>query len=366
MIITIRAAIFLMLFSSRSAFHHVTHKRQNYYIPLARKTQTYNPRSQSQNTLLSSTTSDIEEYKNRNNIRDQVFSALSGCGGIKVTSVTARNLVNDLITTHSMTPVPADALGRSILCGLLLSNGMQAEQTFQLTVKGDGPLRGACSVVTGSGEARGYVGNSALNGFTLQEAVGSGTIQVVKNHPDWPQPFNGITEIRNGDIDRDVGIYLAESEQRSCALAAATSMNGILCTAAGGYLVEQLPGVESDALQKIEENLIKLVERDGGDTVPTQLMQHGLTPLEITEMILDGLGMKPLQQITPSLKCQCTDERLFRAIRLLPKEDVEEIMSKNDGISARCEFCAKEYRMSPKLIMERLAQATGDPARDEI
>lgn len=45
-------------------------------------------------------------------------------------------------------------------------------------------------------------------------------MQVVKNHPDWPNPYNGITAIRHGDIDRDVGIYLAESEQRSCALAA--------------------------------------------------------------------------------------------------------------------------------------------------
>lgn len=96
-------------------------------------------------------------------------------------------------------------------------------------------------------------------------------MQVVKNHPDWPNPYNGITAIRHGDIDRDVGIYLAESEQRSCALAAVsldrhvfsdeklaqfsesntlnsivfsnkgTAWNGILCTAAGGYLVERLP-----------------------------------------------------------------------------------------------------------------------------
>ena len=79
-----------------------------------------------------------------------------------------------------------------------------------------------------------------MNGFTLQEAVGSGTMQVVKNHPDWPRPFNGITAIRNSDIDRDVGIYLAESEQRSCALAAATCVEGTLCKAAGGYLVEQV------------------------------------------------------------------------------------------------------------------------------
>ncbi len=99
-----------------------------------------------------------------------------------------------------------DALGRATLCALLASNGMQEEQMFQLSMRGDGPLRGLLAIVTGKGEARGYVGNPSLgDDFTLKEAVGAGTVQVVKNHPDWPRPYNGITSIRHGDIDRDVG-----------------------------------------------------------------------------------------------------------------------------------------------------------------
>jgi molecular chaperone Hsp33 len=86
----------------------------------------------------------------------------------------------------------------------------------------DGPVRGIVAIVTGTGEARGYVGTPMLgNNWTLSEAVGKvGSVQIVKNHPSWPRPYNGITAIRYGDIDRDVGIYLAESEQSSCALAA--------------------------------------------------------------------------------------------------------------------------------------------------
>ena len=66
-----------------------------------------------------------------------------------------------------------------------------------------------------------------LGQMTLEEAVGKGAVNVVKNHPDWPRPYNGITAIRHGDIDRDIGIYLAESEQRSCALAAATAPGAV-------------------------------------------------------------------------------------------------------------------------------------------
>lgn len=77
-------------------------------------------------------------------------------------------------------------------------------------------------------------------------------------------------------LDR-VGAYLAESEQRSCALAAATSINGILCTAAGGYLIEQLPFADEEAMETVSKNLAKLVEMDGGDKLPTNLLLSGKT-----------------------------------------------------------------------------------------
>ena len=108
-----------------------------------------------------------------------------------------------------------------------------------LLLKGDGPLEGLFAVSNGKGELKGYVGSTRNipPNMALSEAVGTtGTLQIVKNHPDWPNPYNGVTEIVHGDIDRDVGIYLARSEQRSCALAAATTVQGILCTSAGGYV----------------------------------------------------------------------------------------------------------------------------------
>lgn len=160
------------------------------------------------------------------------------------------------------------------------------------------------------------------------------------------------------------GIYLAESEQRSCALAAATSINGILCTAAGGYLIEQLPDVEESVVKRVEQNLSKLVEMDGGDKLPTNLLLKGVSPVEIAETILEGLDMQPLQQIEPKLVCECSEERLFRSLRLLPREDVESILEKEEKVEARCEFCGKVYRIGAEQVRERLAKATGDPSKD--
>jgi len=304
----------------------------------------------------------LPEFVNKNNRDDQVFSALSACGGIKVTVATTRNIVNDLMIMHTMNPVPADALARAITCTLLVSNGMQDEQTLQVTIQGDGALRGIFAVSTGSGKVRGYVGNSQVNNIPLQEAVGRGSVQVVKMHPDWSTPYNGITAIRNGSIDIDIGCYLAESEQRSCALASATSMKGILCTSAGGYLVEQLPSCDKESIEKVERNLARVVKKDGGSAVPSNLLLEGVTPYEIASQLLEGMDMKPLGQISPEITCKCNEERLIRSVRLIPKEEVDQILKEHGQIEARCEFCSKIYRIDADRINNILNTATDDPS----
>ncbi|KAL3934599.1 MAG: hypothetical protein SGBAC_009719 [Bacillariaceae sp.] len=308
---------------------------------------------------------ELAEFRNKNNIRDQVFSAMSADGSIKVTVCTARNLVNDLMIMHTLTATPSDALGRAVTCALMMSNGIQEEQMVQLTLNTDGPIRGVVATSTGKAEVRGYVGTPGLGNVELKEAVGLGTLQVVKNHPDWPRPYTGISAVRHGDIDRDIGAYLAESEQRSCALAAATAINGILCTAAGGYLIEQLPDADKDTLSQVGKNLATLVEKDGGDKLPTNLLQNGFTPVDIAETILDGLGMQPLQQMEPKPYCPCSSDRLLRALRLLSPEEVEDILETEGKIEARCEFCGEVYDMSPAEVRIEMASATGDPSKDD-
>lgn len=208
------------------------------------------------------------------------------------------------------------------------------------------------------------MGSPMLGQMTLEEAVGQGAVNVVKNHPDWPRPYNGITAIKHGDIDRDIGIYLAESEQRSCALAAATSVSGILCTASGGYLIEQLPDVTDEEVAKVEKNLATLVEKDGGDQLPTNLLQSGTTPVELIEIIMDGLDMQPLQEISPALGCDCTEDRLLRALCLLPKAEVKDLLEKEEKLEARCQFCGKVYEMGPDDVRKKLEEVSGDPSLD--
>jgi len=88
----------------------------------------------SSTTAASDENDPLAAYRNRNNIRDQVVSFISKEGGIKVTACTIRNSVNDIMMQHSMTDVAIQAIGRTMTCALLMSNGIQDEQTVQITL----------------------------------------------------------------------------------------------------------------------------------------------------------------------------------------------------------------------------------------
>ena len=48
------------------------------------------------------------------------------------------------------------------------------------------------------------------------------------------------------------------------------------------------------------------------------------------------------------------EERVLRTLRLLPRSEIDDILSKNDVVEAKCEFCATCYRLTPDYIRENL------------
>lgn len=94
-------------------------------------------------------------------------------------------------------------------------------------------------------------------------------------------------------------------------------------------------------------------------------MSLGISPLQMAEILLEGLGMKPLQQIEPKFSCQCTSDRLARALRLLSAKEVDDILEEQKGIEARCEFCGKIYRMNEREVRDEMDKIQGDPAKDD-
>eukprot|EP00184_Porphyridium_aerugineum_P008479 CAMPEP_0184692516 /NCGR_PEP_ID=MMETSP0313-20130426/968_1 /TAXON_ID=2792 /ORGANISM="Porphyridium aerugineum, Strain SAG 1380-2" /LENGTH=383 /DNA_ID=CAMNT_0027150353 /DNA_START=20 /DNA_END=1171 /DNA_ORIENTATION=- len=288
---------------------------------------------------------------------DEIVRTISANGFITCKAVLATGLVSGSCELFRTTPVAAAALGRALICVLLLSAGKKSNETVNIEFRVNGPIRSIVAVSNGLGEARGYVGNPRVDlppnsqgKLDVARAVGQGLLAVVRRHPLWKQPYTGMISVKSGEIAEDVATYLLESEQIPSALGAGVYVEGGRVTAAGGYLVELLPGADEESISILERNIANL------GMTPTELVRAGKKPAEIVAMIMKDLHPMQLASDVPRYKCSCTIDRLKRTLALIKKEELEDILSKEGRVEAICEFCGRAYYLDPEAARKAHAE----------
>ena len=323
---------------------------------------------------------DATEEADRASGSDMLVTAISGDGSISAKAIVTTDLVAETSRLQGLGGLAAAALGRAMTCALLVADGVKDEETFQVNFRGDGPLRGVLAIANGKLEARGYVGNPAVTlppnakgKFDVGAGVGKGSLQVVrtKNLPgeEVSTPFTSITEIKTGEIPEDLNWFLLDSEQREGALAAGVFVQGTddgedlngekleaaAVQAAGGWYVQLLPFADEKTVEQLTANLQAMSARS-----PTSMIREGLGPEEVLNLLLEGMDPQIMSRKAPgslAKTCPCSEERVFRTLRLLPRSEVDDIMEKNEEIEVKCEFCGKRYCMSPEKILANLKLA---------
>lgn len=308
---------------------------------------------------------------------DHIVSAISADGSISARAIVTTELAAEAARLQGLGGLAAAALGRALTCSLLVADGVKEDETFQVKFDGDGPLRGVMATANGKLESRGYVGNpsvqlppNAKGKFDVGAGVGAGTLQVVRTKKlpgeEFATPYTSVTQIRSGEIPEDINYFLLESEQKEGALAAGVyvqgsqtekDLNGLdvmsaSVQAAGGWYVQLLPFAADEAVEKLQENLATMADKS-----PTQMVRDGLRAQDFIDLLLDGLTPvynEPRRVAGLAESCQCSDERVFRTLRLLPRNEIDDIMEKNDDIEVKCEFCGTRYSLTPEQIQAEL------------
>lgn len=291
---------------------------------------------------------------------DILKRALSADGTVSAKVVDCSGAVREICELQECLPLAATALGRALTCVLLIADGIEDEETFQVQFDGDGPLRGVFALANGRHQARGYVGNPRLSLGTdasVKMGVGSGRLKVVrlKNLPgeDYARPFSSIVDLVSGEIAEDINHYIATSEQREGALAAGVSLDGDKVAAAAGWRVELLPGATDEVAAKVVNNVKAILASTYSTADAFRFKQLSCDDLLLK--LLDGLEPSVLPETAhPSFRCECSVARVYRTIALLPRDEVERILQENSVIEAKCEFCARLYSLSPEDITRHL------------
>jgi molecular chaperone Hsp33 len=289
---------------------------------------------------------------------DQLMRATAADGGIRAVGVITTRLTEEARVRHKLSSVATAALGRTMSAGLLMASSMKrVGSRVNVRVRGDGPLGGILVDAGLDGTVRGYVQNptvelppNAKGKLDVGSAVGSGYLYVVRDI-GYGYPYSSTIELLSGEIGDDVAHYLVNSEQTPSALLLGVFVGSGGVTASGGLLVQVLPKAARD------EALVAMLEsRVSALSGFTPLLQAGKTLSEIFGDLLGDMGLKifPESQIL-RFHCGCSFDRVLGALKMLGEAELQDMILKDDGAEATCDFCGSVYQVSSDNLAQLIA-----------
>ena len=274
-------------------------------------------------------------------MQDQLVRAISKDGFVKATAVSTRALTERARQIHKTTPVATAALGRVLAACSMLGNALKGEgASVTLQIKGGGPLGTLLAVSDNEGNVRGTVDDPAVDiplrpdgKLDVGTAVGcDGTLTVIRDL-NMKEPYVGSVGLLGGEIAEDLAAYFVESEQipTACGLGVLVDRDQSVL-AAGGYLIQLLPGAGEDVISKVEGGVMAAGPVTG-------LLRENNDPAEVLRKVLSDFELEILERSPIEYRCYCSRDRMERALISLGPEELKGIIDEQGSAELACQFC---------------------------
>lgn len=290
--------------------------------------------------------------------KDYMVRATAMDGEIRAFAVTSRDTVEAARQIHGTYPTATAALGRLLSAGLMMGADMKDDDDL-ITVKIDcqGPIKGLLATADRNGHVKGYVSNPAVDlppndkgKLDVGGALDLGVLSVIKDI-GLKEPYIGQTILITGEIAEDITYYYATSEQIPSSVALGVLMNkDNTVRQAGGFIIQLMPGAGDETAEALEK---KIGEIDG----ITSMLDKGMSPEDILTYILGDFGLRINERTDCSYRCDCSRERVLRALLSVGKKDLEEMIEENKDVEMECHFCGRKYTFTPEELKELVKEA---------
>lgn len=286
-------------------------------------------------------------------MEDAVLKGINDDKTIKVVAARTTNLVQEASRRHRTSPLASAALGRVLTGALLLGLDLKGRESVTVRINGGGPAGTILAVAEGDGTVRGYITEPDVDlpekspgKLDVGSAVGTdGLLEVVRDL-GLKSPFIGAVHLISGEIAEDIAYYLSYSEQVSSLVSLGVLVDRDRSVkAAGGILVQALPGADEALLEKIEQN----IERLG----PISSLIDSGTPLEhILRDIYGDIPFTIIEERKVAFQCKCSREKVEAVLKMLEPEDIEKALETQGRVEIRCNFCNETYYYTEQEVMD--------------
>ena len=284
---------------------------------------------------------------------DYIVRATAANHQIRAFAATTRDVVETARQRHNTSPVATAALGRLLTGGAMMGSMMKNDKDMlTIQIKCEGPIKGLTVTADMHGNVKGYVENpdvmlppNSKGKLDVAGALDLGVLSVIKDM-GLKEPYVGQTILQTSEIAEDLTYYFATSEQVPSSVGLGVLMEkDNTVKQAGGFIVQAMPFIEETVLAKLEENVKKI-------TSVTAMLDKGYTPEQILEEVLEGLDVEFTDEIPTQFACNCSKERVTKAIISIGKKDIQEMIEDGKDIEVNCHFCNTQYTFTVEELKE--------------
>lgn len=268
----------------------------------------------------------------------QLQTGLAALGSLRWVAVDITSALEEARRRLDLSPIAAVALGRALAGAALIQRiALKVPARVCLEVLGDGTLGKIVAEADREGGLRGLVGQpqhpTPEEGLQIAPLIGKGILRVTREGA--LRSYTSQVELVSGELGDDLTHYLEQSEQIRSAVLLGVLVRPEGIAAAGGLIVEALPGTEEEVIQQLEQN-IQL--RDG---VSVYLDRGGIPAL--TEMVLQGFDLEHLETLPLEYRCRCNREKLLHQLIPIATQELDALLDDRGVCRAECAFCGEIY-----------------------
>ena len=288
---------------------------------------------------------------------DYIIRATAAGETVRAFAIRSTELTAKAREIHHTFPVVTAALGRLLSAGAMMGSMMKGENDkLTLMMKGDGPIAQLTVTADGHGHVKGFPANPSVDiplkragKLDVGGAIGKGTLTVIMDL-GLKEPYNGQVEIQTGEIGDDLAYYFTVSEQTPSAVGLGVMVDtDSEVKHAGGFIIQMMPDVAEETIEAIEAKL--------KDAEPvTTMMEKGMSPEDILEYYLGGLDLHINEKLPVEFYCDCSKEKVARALATISTDDLNEIINDGEEIEVKCYFCNSAYKFQVDELKEMIAQ----------
>lgn len=283
---------------------------------------------------------------------DEIIKAISGDGSFALSAISSKELTERARMIHKTTPVVTAALGRTLAAASLIGSSLKKpDASLTVNINGGGPVGTIIVVSDFEGNVRGYVQNPFVDlpknragKLDVGRAVGrKGMLSVIKDFGE-KEPYSGASALVSGEIAEDFAAYFTTSEQipTACAFGVLVDRDASVL-AAGGYIVQLLPGAPDDTISRLEGNITMT------GAVTGILLNNGAEAL--VSSVMYGFSPRILERRQIVYKCTCSRERFLTAVMSLDDGELDDIIQKGEPVEVKCQFCESAFTYIPDELI---------------